>query len=86
VKILVSRTHTVRPANYESVVLRASVEIDTENKADEEFADPDMTYTDVGESLSAALDELLDTDVDRTLRLGGEHIEETHLWDFYEKE
>jgi hypothetical protein len=84
-KIFVRRTHTIRPANYESVQLQAGAEIDTENEADAEyFAAGDMK--DIGEMLSEDLDLLLDSDVDRALRSDGEHINKTHLWVFYEKD
>jgi hypothetical protein len=83
VKIIMRREHTVRPEDYEAIHLTAQVEIDTESEADAEFRD--MTDKQIGAELSGALDDLLDTDVDRTLRLDGQHIENTHLWVFYGK-
>lgn len=83
-KIAVQRRHVIRPANYESVELLARVEIDTENKDDAEYFEGDLKQT--GAMLSEDIDVLLDSDVDRTLRLDGQHIDETHLWAFYEKE
>lgn len=83
-KILMRREHTVRPASYEAVHLTAQIEIDTESEADVEYRQ--MTDTQVGRDLSIRLDDLLAKDVDRTLRLDGEHIDDTHLWVFYGKD
>lgn len=83
-KIAVQRRHVVRPENYEAVELIARVEVDTDNEDDAEYFEGDLKKT--GEMLSEDIDVLLDSDVDRTLRLDGQHIDETHLWAFYEKE
>lgn len=83
-KIAVQRRHVIRPANYESVELLARLEIDTENSDDSEYFEGDLKKA--GAMLSEDIDVLLDADVDRALRLDGEHIDETHLWVFYEKE
>lgn len=82
-KITMQRKHTVRPADYESVLLTAQIEIDLASEADAEYKD--MEFEEISGAMSEALDLLLDTDVDRTLRLDGQHIENTHLWAFYEK-
>lgn len=76
------RSHTVRPENYESVVLTAQVEIDPDSEQDAEFKGKNPAW--IGDELSSRLDDLLDSDVKRTLRLDGQHIEETHLWVFYD--
>lgn len=81
-KIRYTRTHTVRPIAYESVMLHAAVDIDLENEVDAEFRD--LSHDEIGERLSAVLDDLLDSDVRRTLRLPGEHIEDSHIWEFYD--
>ena len=83
-KVRVSRSHNVRPVDYESIMLHGSIEIDTESEADAEFRD--KSFSEIGDELSAQLDELLDTDVDRALRSDGPYINDTHLWVFYEKE
>ena len=83
-KITMERRHTVRPENYESVSLVSRIEIDLDSEADAEYKD--MEFEEIGESMSEAMDLLLDTDVDRTLRLDGQHIQDTHLWVFYDKE
>lgn len=83
-KIRMSRTHTARPAEYESIMLNASVEIDPESETDADFRD--MSVDKIGEELSAVLDDLLDTEVDRALRSEGTLIEDSHLWVFYEKD
>lgn len=75
------RRHVARPDEYEGVTLEAWVEIDTE--VDTEFAD--MDEKEIGEEFSERLDLLLDKDVDRTLRLDGQHVDDMHLWSFYEK-
>lgn len=81
-KIIYERKHTARPEDYEGVTLRAGIEVDLDNQADaEEFEGLD--YKEIGAALSAVVDDLLDTDVDRTLRLDGQHINDTHLWAFY---
>lgn len=80
-KIVVWRAHKARPVDYESVDLGARIEIDTET--DPEFKD--MSYDEISADLEAGLDELLDKPVNRALKLGGT-MEESHLWDFYEKD
>lgn len=79
------RQHTVRPTEYESVVLTAQCEIDLDSDNDREEYEG-LAPDEIGASLSQHLDSLLDTDVDRTLRLDGKYIEDTHLWVFYEKD
>lgn len=81
-KILYRRTHTVRPVNYESLGLVAQVEVDTDNDTDSDLWEG-FEPNEIGENLSEYVDQLLDADVDRTLRLDGEHINDTHLWVFY---
>jgi hypothetical protein len=83
-KFSMSRTHVVRPADYESIKIVGHVEVDLDSKIDAEFAD--MTDEEIGDSLSKTLDEVLASEVDRALRSGGEHIEDTHLWAFYDRE
>jgi hypothetical protein len=80
VKIRRIRAHKVRPGEYESIDIGASVEIDTE---DPEFKNMDIE--EIREDLDAILDDLVDKDVNRALKLGGT-MEESHLWDFYEKD
>jgi hypothetical protein len=81
VKVVAQRRHVIRPENYESVELLARIEIDSDNAEDAEYFKGDLKQT--GELLSEDMDNLLDTDVDRTLRLDGQHINDTHLWVFY---
>jgi hypothetical protein len=83
-KVIFQRRHVVRPENYESVELMARFEIDSDNEQDAEYFEGNLRKT--GNMLSEDADMLLDSDVDRTLRLDGQHIEDTHLWAFYEKE
>ena len=80
-KITMRRRHVVRPSDYESLELTATVEVDLESEMDADFRE--MTDTEIGEALGLAMDDLLDKEVDRTLRLDGEHINDTHLWSFY---
>jgi hypothetical protein len=82
-KVTMQRRHVVRPENYESVELVARVEVDSESETDKEYFEGSLEET--AGLLSENLDILLDPDVDRTLRSDGQHIEETHLWAFYEK-
>lgn len=82
-KIILERSHTVRPENYEAIHLKAHVELDLDSETDAEYRD--MEFDEIGEALSDALDQLLDTDVVRALRSDGQHIQDTHLWAFYEK-
>lgn len=84
-KIIMRRQHTVRPADYESVVLTAQCEIDLDSESDREEYEG-LAADEVGKELSQVLDALLDSDVDRTLRLDSKYIEDTHLWVFYEKD
>lgn len=74
------RRHVARPDDYEGVTLEAWVEIDTE--VDTEFAG--LNEKEIGDEFSEMLDNLLETDVTRTLRLDGQHVENMHLWSFYE--
>lgn len=80
-KVVAWRSHKVRPADYESIDLGARIEVDTES--DPEFAE--ASYEEISAELESALDEMLAKPVDRALRLGGT-MEESHLWDFYEKD
>ncbi len=82
-KITMERRHTVRPENYEAIHLVARIELDLDSETDAEYKD--MEFEEIGDSLSEAIDLLLDTDVDRALRSDGQHIQDTHLWAFYEK-
>ena len=78
------RRHVIRPENYESVELMARVELDSESEADDsEYFSKARDLQALGEMLSEDIDSILDTDVDRTLRLDGQHIQDTHLWVFY---
>jgi hypothetical protein len=78
------RRHVIRPENYESVELMARVELDSESEADDsEYFSKARDLQALGEMLSEDIDNILDTDVDRTLRLDGQHIQDTHLWVFY---
>lgn len=83
-KIMMRRRHTVRPEDYEAVELTAQVEIDPSTEQDQEFRGMDIE--EIADYLSENLDALLDSDVDRTLRLDGQHIGDTHLWVFYDKD
>jgi hypothetical protein len=83
-KVIFQRRHVVRPENYESVELIARFEIDSDNEQDAEYFEGNLRTT--GNMLSEDADMLLDADVDRTLRLDGQHIDDTHLWAFYEKD
>ena len=83
-KLIMQRRHVIRPEDYESVELMARVEIDSENENDAEYFKGDLK--DAGDLMSEDLDALLDTDVDRTLRLDGQHIRDTHLWVFYDRD
>lgn len=78
------RRHVVRPVEYEAIELMARVEVDSDNEDDAQYFAEDLKAT--GQMLSEDIDILLDSDVDRALRSDGEHINETHLWVFYEKE
>lgn len=80
-KVIFERKHTVRPADYEAVSLIARLEIDSDNEEDAAYFEGDLR--DTGDMLSQDIDALLDADVDRTLRLDGNTIEESHLWSFY---
>lgn len=80
-KVIYQRRHVIRPEDYESVELLSRVEVDSDNEQDREYFEGDLKET--GDLLSEAVDFLLDTDVDRTLRLDGQHIQDTHLWVFY---
>ncbi len=84
-KIVYRRTHTVRPVNYESVQMVAQIEIDTDSEAEEDLAFHEGfdSPAEIGMNMAEYLDGLLDSDVDRTLRLDGEHINDSHLWVFY---
>lgn len=83
-KVTYQRRHVVRPENYEVVELIARFEIDSDNEQDAEYFEGSLKKT--GAMLSEDADALLDADVDRTLRLDGQHIDDTHLWAFYEKD
>lgn len=75
------RRHVVRPDDYEGTTLEAWIEIDTE--VDTEFEG--LSEKEIGDEFSERLDNLLETDVDRTLRLDGRYVNDMHLWTFYEK-
>ena len=83
-KVIMQRRHLVRPEDYESIELLARVEVDSESEDDKDYFAKDLKET--ADMLSEDIDVLLDTDVDRTLRLGSTYINDTHLWVFYEKE
>lgn len=74
------RKHVARPEDYEGVTLEAWIEVDTD--VDTDFAG--LSEKEVGDELSERLDNLLATDVDRTLRLDGPYVPDMHLWAFYE--
>jgi hypothetical protein len=80
VKVARWRSHKANPGNYESIDTGTRIEIDTE--IDTDYAG--MSDDEIAEDLEARLDILLDKPVDRVLRLGGT-INESHLWDYYEK-
>jgi hypothetical protein len=80
-KVIMQRRHLVRPENYESVELLARIEIDSENDHDKAYFEGDLG--DTGKALDEDMDFLLDSQVDRVLRLDGQHIQDTHLWVFY---
>lgn len=71
----------MRPADYESIDFGASVEWDTE--VDEEIKG--LNDKEIGEYADEVLETLLAIPVDRALRLGGT-MEDSHLWEFYEKD
>lgn len=78
-KVRLTRSHTSRPQDYENILLSATVEVDLEE--DEDFKD--LNDKEVGSLLGEVLDGLLEKEVDRVLRLPGEHVQDTHLWEFY---
>lgn len=83
-KVIFQRRHVVRPANYESIELIARFEVDSDNEEDADYFEGDFEQT--GALLSEDADALLDTDVDRALRLDGEHVDDMHLWVYYKKD
>lgn len=85
-KAIMQRRHVVRPIDYESIELMARVEVDSSNADDKDYFKGELSAT--AALLSEDLDVLLDADIDRTLRLNSQHphIDETHLWVFYEKD
>lgn len=83
-KVVYQRRHVVRPENYESIELIARFEVDSDNEQDAEYFEGNLQQT--GELLSEDADALLDTDVDRALRLDGQHVDDMHLWAFYKKD
>jgi hypothetical protein len=83
-KVIFQRRHVIRPENYESLELVGRFEIDSDNEEDSEYFD--KSIREIGRMLSEDADDLLDADVDRALRLEGQHIQDTHLWVFYEKD
>lgn len=79
-KVTYTRKHKVRPADYESLDFGASFEIDTE---DEEYEGE--TLAEIKKAMVKAMDDFLDTDIDRAVRLGGT-MDDSHLWEFYDIE
>lgn len=83
-KIRVYRSHKVRPADYESLDFGATIEVDTDTDPDYEGVGIE-DVPEIKTELLSTLDEMLDPEVNRALKLGGT-MEESHLWDFYEKD
>lgn len=72
------RSHKINTGNYESIDLGSAVEVNTE-----EAPYKDMELDDIYEDMSGILDEAVDSDVNRALKLPG--VDESHVWDFYNK-
>lgn len=81
-KISMWRDHKVQPEQYESLNFGARVEIDTE--IDTKYAD--MEPEEISAELQEQLDLMLDKPVDRAVRLPGSTMEQSHIWDYYEKD
>lgn len=83
-KVICRRRHSVRPEDYEAIILEATAEVDSTIEEDKPFFE--MDDKELGKSLSATLDDILDFDVKRVVDSGAKYTSETHLWSFYNLE
>ena len=83
-KIVVRRSHTVRPEDYEAIHLSALVEVDSTVEDDKGWFELDSKT--MGEELAKEMDAILDFDVKRVVDSGAKYTSETHLWSFYDLE
>lgn len=84
-KVIVRRSHTVRPEDYESIHLSATVEVDSTIEDDKEWFEYSTTKQ-MGQALADEMDAILDSDVKRVVDSGAKYTSETHLWSFYNLE
>ena len=84
-KVICRRRHSVRPEDYESIVLEAVVEVDSTVEEDKEWFEYSSTKK-MGAALAEELDAILDSDVKRVVDSDAKYTSETHLWSFYNLE